>query len=98
MRICSCWFVGKRVDDTVDRLGRAGGVQRAEDQVARFRRRDGRFDRFQVAHFTDQNHVRVLAQRAAQRFGEVRHVHADLALRDDAPSCACDNTRSGLRS
>ena len=40
-------------------------------------------DRRQVAHFADQHHVRVLTQRAAQGFGEVRHVHADFALHDD---------------
>ena len=82
VRICSCWFVGKHVDDAVDRAGGAGGVQRAEHDVARFGRGDGRFDRFQVAHFADEDHVRVLPQRAANRFGERRHVDADLALVD----------------
>ena len=66
VRICSCWFVGKHVDDAVDRALALDGVQRAEHDVARFGRGDGRFDRFQVAHFADQDHVRVLPQGAAQ--------------------------------
>ena len=40
--------------------------KRAEDQVAGRRRGDGQFDGFQVAHFTDEDDVRVFAQRAAQ--------------------------------
>ena len=61
---------GKDVDDAVDRPLGAGGVQRAEHQVAGFGRGDGRLDRLQVAHFADQNHVRVLAQGAAEGLGE----------------------------
>jgi hypothetical protein len=48
--------------------------------VPGFRGGDGRIDGFQVAHFTDQHDVRVLAQRAPQRLGKVRHVDPDLAL------------------
>jgi len=44
------------------------------------RERDG----LQVAHLADQDHVRVLAQRAAQRVGERPGVRADLALVDEA--------------
>ena len=65
MRICSCWLVGKHVDDAVDRALGAGGVQRAEHDVPGFGRGDGRFDRLQVAHFADQDHVGILPQRAA---------------------------------
>ena len=89
---------GERVDDAVDRAGGAGGVQRAEHQVAGFGGGDGGGDRRQVAHFADEHDVGVLAQGAAEGFGEARHVHADLALHDDATSCAGGNTRSGLPS
>ncbi len=58
----------------------AGGVQRAEDDVAGFGRGDRRLDRLQVAHFAHEDHVRVLSQRAANGLGERRHVDADLAL------------------
>ena len=53
---------GKNVDDAVDRALGAGGVQRAEDDVPRFGRRDGGLDRFQIAHFAHQDHVGVLPQ------------------------------------
>ena len=62
VRIWSCWLPGKHVDDAVDRALGTVGVQRAEHDVARFGRGDGRFDRLQVAHFADQDHVRVLPQ------------------------------------
>ncbi len=42
------------------------GVQRAEHDVARFGRGDGGFDRFQVAHFADEDHVGVLTQRRGE--------------------------------
>ena len=73
---------GEGVHDTVDRLGRAGGVERAEHEVARFGGGDGCADRLEVVHFAHEDHVRVLAERAADRLGEARHVGADLALRD----------------
>ena len=57
---------GKHVDDAVDGALGAGGVQGAEDDVAGFGRGDGRLDRFQVAHFADQDHVRVLTQRRGE--------------------------------
>ena len=40
-------------------------------------------DRLEVAHFTDQDDVRVLTQRAAQRLREGARVDRDLALVDD---------------
>ncbi len=54
------------------RIGTGGvvGVQRAEHQVTGQRRLDGVLGRLQVADFTDQHHVRVVTQDAAQRAGE----------------------------
>ena len=73
---------GKDVDDAVDRALGAGGVQRGEDDVAGFGRRDRRLDRLQVAHFADQDHVRVLPQGAANGLGEAGHVDAQFPLVD----------------
>ena len=41
-----------------------------------------RLDRFEVAHFADENHVRVLTQRSAQRCGETVCVGVNFALVD----------------
>ena len=71
-------------DDAVDGLRRVEGVQRREHQVAGLGGVHRGFDRFHVAHFADQDDVRVLAQGAAQRVGERSRVDADLALVDDA--------------
>ena len=75
---------GKDVDDAVDRRRRALRVQRPEDEVARLGRGQRGRDRLEVAHLADEDHVRVLAQRCAQRLGEADGVGADLALVDDA--------------
>ncbi len=75
---------GKGVDDAVDRLRRALGVQRREDEVAGLGCGQRGADRLEVAHLADEDHVRVLPQRRAERVGEGARVGADLALVDDA--------------
>ena len=72
------------VDHAVDRLRRALGVQRREDEVAGLGGRQRGRDRLEVAHLADEDHVGVLAERGAERLGERRRVEADLALVDDA--------------
>ena len=49
------------VDDTIDRLGRRVGVQRGEDEVAGLGDGERRLDRLQVAHFADEDDVRVFS-------------------------------------
>jgi hypothetical protein len=51
----------KNVDDTVDRGRRRIGVQRCERQVARLCDAQRGLNRFEVAHFADEHHVRVFA-------------------------------------
>src|SRR5208337_2034986 len=70
----------EHVNNTVDGGGRGIGVQRREGQVAGFRDAQRRFDRFQVAHFSDQHNVRVFAQGGAQRVGERMRIGVYLAL------------------
>ena len=48
-----------------------------------------------IAHFADDDHVRRLAERRAQRGGEVGRIDADLDLLDEAASGARARTRSG---
>ena len=57
-------------------------MERAEHHVAGFGGFDGGVDRFQVAHFAHEDHVRVHPQRPADAFLEVVDVHADLTLVD----------------
>ena len=72
----------KDVDDTVDGRGGRICVQRGERKVAGFCDAQRRFDRFEVAHFADQHHVRILAKRSAQRCGKSMRVGVDFALVD----------------
>ena len=59
-------------------------MQGREDEVAGLGRGDRRRDRLEVAHLAEEDHVRVLAKRAAQGVGEADGVGPDLALVDDA--------------
>src|SRR5439155_11997054 len=74
----------ERTNDAVDGLAGVQGVERREHQVARLRGMERDRHRLRVAHFTDEDHVRVLAERGAERGGEARRVVADLTLADDA--------------
>ena len=74
-------------------------VQRGEDEVAGLGRGQRRRDRLEVAHFADEDHVGVLAQRGAcSAATEARGVGAELALVDRRNACARARTRSGPRS
>src|SRR5579872_1512033 len=74
---------GEHVDDAVDGLSRVRRVQGRKHEVPGFGDRQGGGDGVHVAHFADQHHVRVFAQRRAQRVGEAVRVVPDLALIDD---------------
>ena len=58
-------------------------MERAEHEVACFCGGDCGADRLEVSHFAHEDHVRVLAERAADGLGEGGHVVADFALRDE---------------
>src|SRR5277367_709384 len=73
----------KDSDDALNGFRRVEGVQGGQHQVAGFGGQDGGGDGFQVAHFADQDDVRVLAQCSAQRGGEGRGVHFHFALVDE---------------
>ena len=57
-------------------------VQRRQDEVARLGRLERDLHRLLVADLADEDDVRILPQRRAQRRGEARRVEADLALAD----------------
>jgi hypothetical protein len=77
-------LLGEEVDDAVERLVGAVGVQRGHAEVAGLGEGDGVLHRLAVADFAHQDHVGRLAQRVLQRRRPVVGVDADLALRDDA--------------
>ena len=55
-------LVGRKDGDgAVNGLDRVQCVQGAENQMTGFGRHERRLDGFQVAHFSDQDHVRILA-------------------------------------
>ena len=72
------------VDDAVDGLGRAGGMQRGQHQVARLGGSQGQGYRLQVSHLAHEDDVGVLAQHVLQGSGEGHGVGAQLPLRNQA--------------
>ena len=78
--------------------GASSRVQRREHQMAGFGGDEGRLDRLEVAHFADQDHIRVLTQAAAKRLGKITRIDIDLTLRDKRFLCPCAEIRSGPRS
>ncbi len=58
-------------------------MERREHQMASFRRCQNRRDRLRIAHFPDQNHIRILPQDAPQRSRKIGRIPAHLDLLDD---------------
>ena len=77
-------LVGEEVDDAVERLVRAVGVQRGEHQVAGLGELDAVLHGLAVADLADEDDVRRLAQRVLERAVPRIGVHADFAVRDHA--------------
>ena len=75
---------GEKVDDAVERLVGAVGVQRRKAQMAGFGELDAVLHRLVVANFADQDHVGRLAQRILERRMPGFGIHAHFALRDHA--------------
>jgi hypothetical protein len=68
------------VDDAVDGFGSAWGVKRSENEVAGCCGSQRQFDGFKIAHFPDENNVRVFAQGTAQSGTERLRVQSDFAM------------------
>jgi hypothetical protein len=77
------FLLGRRKDgdDALNRFGGVECVQGGEHQVAGFGGQQGGGNCFQVAHFADQDDVRVLAKRGAQSASRTRKCR--LRLRAD---------------
>ena len=77
-------LLGEEVDDPVERLVGAVGVQRGQAEVAGLGERDRVVHRLAVADLADHDHVRGLSQRVLQRDLPALGVHAHLAMGHDA--------------
>ena len=75
---------GEDVDDTVDRFARVVGVERAKDEQTGFGGSESQRDGFQVAHFTHEHDIRILAQGGAQAVGKRSAITRHFALGNDA--------------
>jgi hypothetical protein len=56
----------EHVDDAIDCFRRARRVQSTKHQVTCCGCRQGKFDSFEIAHFSDENDVRIFAQCAPE--------------------------------
>ncbi len=74
----------KNVDDAVDGLGRARSMQCPKDDVTGFRGGECELNGFKIAHFADQNDIRVFTQRRPQGVGKRMGMRSQLALIDQA--------------
>src|SRR5439155_12861242 len=74
--------VREYVNHAVDGFCRARCVQRAKNEVAGGSRFDSELDRFEIAHFADEDDVGILTKRAAKGGGKRFRMHADFAMID----------------
>ena len=74
----------ENVEDPVQCARGIAGVECSEHKVSRFRSRESKLNRFQVAHFSDHDYIRIFPQSAAQCFGEGISVGVNLPLIDVA--------------
>ena len=70
----------ENVDDSVDCLRSARGVEGSENQMSRCRCGQGQFDRLEITHFTDEENVRIFAQGTAQGGCERTRVHTNFSM------------------
>jgi hypothetical protein len=74
----------KDIDDAVDSLDSVDSVQCGEDEVASLGGRDSEVDCFKIAHFSNQDHVRILAQDILERVGKRLRVDVQFTLIDQS--------------
>jgi hypothetical protein len=85
--------VGKRLIRRSIDSGASLRVQRAEDQMAGLRGGQRYAGGFHIAHFTDEDHVRILAKNMFERGGKRGRI--DRRFRADSPRAslfACTNS------
>src|SRR5271165_304606 len=83
-------LLGEKIDDAIECLVRAVGVQRRENQMPRLGELNAVFHGLAVADFADQDDVGRLTQGVLQREVPTLAIDADLAMRDHAPLVRMD--------
>lgn len=86
------------VNDALDGVGGAGGVQCGKHELRHFCRVHCGADGFGVAHFAKKNYIGALAHGRAQRFRERCDIGRHFTLRDNAGGRACARTQWDLPS
>ena len=81
-RAWCCWAAAKKSTMRLIVSTQSIVCKRREDEVPGLGRAERRLDGLLVAHLADEDHVRVLAERRAQRDEEARGVEADFPLAD----------------
>ncbi len=77
-------FSGEELKDTRKALHGVGGMQSDKHEVARFSRHQTGKQRFLVAHFSDDNNIRILPDSSAKCRWKIDHVQAHFTLADNA--------------
>ena len=70
----------EHIDDALDRAGSVVSVQCGKDEMPRLGGSENSRHRLQVSHLSDENHVRILTQRMAQRGCKGERVRTYLTL------------------
>ena len=81
---------GKGVNNAVNAVDCAAGVERAQEIVACLRCRHGGADGLQIPHFAQLDHIGCLAEAGAECGEVILRVHGDLTLADDAQLVAVE--------
>jgi len=70
----------EKVEDAGDGPDDISGVESGKNQVAGFGSSEGKGDGFSIAHFTDEDDIRVFPHHRAEAVSECVHISADLPL------------------
>ena len=87
----------EHIDDTLYGLVAAGGMAGSQQQMAGLGDGQSGGSCFEVAHFSHQDHIRVLPQNMPQGLGEGVSIAAQLSLRECCISGWYRRIQSGLR-
>ena len=89
MEICRCWVGSNTSTIRLIVLAAPVSMETGEHKMPGFSGCHGCLDGFIIAHFTEKDHVRTLAEGGAQRNQVTFRICTDLSLADDAFDHVC---------